>query len=89
MSQKVPTTAGRDIRQRPHQHGEQQRLDLWVGQHLLVQQHVGLGHGNLAKVRVPDSLRLCNQNMEEREDLLTVRRGDGGRRASAAPSPIS
>lgn len=47
----LPSGAG------PHQHSQQQRLDLGVRQHLLVQEDVGLRHRHLAEVRVSDSLR--------------------------------
>lgn len=49
----------------PHQHSEQQSLDLWVGQHLLIQQNIGLRYRHLAKVRVSNSLCLYNDNMED------------------------
>lgn len=49
----------------PHQHSEQQSLDLWVRQHLLIQQNVGLWYRHLAKVRVSNSLCLCDYNTED------------------------
>lgn len=44
-----------------HQHGEEERLDLRVSEDLLVQEDVGLGHGDLPQVVVllRDSLGFC------------------------------
>lgn len=61
----------------PHQHSEQQRLDLRVRQHLLVQQHVGLGHGHLPQVRVSDPLRLYGDTQRSRSPVS--RRGADSR----------
>ena len=54
------------------QHGEEQSLDLGVGEDLLVQQHVGLGHGHLPELVVlGHPLGLCGAQQRPELTQLT------------------
>lgn len=55
-----------------HQHSKEQHLDLGVSEHLLIQQHIGLRHRNLAQMGVGYSLCFCKGTGQHWAILFTL-----------------